>query len=90
MITLITLSGIHKCDTRAPEAAKTAQKTITKGKEVTVERGLNKKAPTKAPNFPAAAAMPPKVALISFGNVSEGKMKVVSMGPPLREKSRRQ
>jgi len=67
-----------------------AQNIITKGKEVTVDRGRNKNAPTKAPNFPLAAAIPPKVALISLGNVSEGRINVVNIGPPLKENNNKQ
>jgi hypothetical protein len=42
------------------------------------------------PNLPLAAAIPPKVALIFFGKVSDGRIKVVNIGPPLNENNNKQ
>lgn len=63
---------------------------MTKGNDVKPASGLKEYAPTKAPSLPQAAAIPPKVDFISFGKVSAGRMKVVMIGPPYREKSSRQ
>jgi hypothetical protein len=81
---------IHMWVKRAPRTASRAHTAITKGRDVELANGPKEKAPTKAPSLPQAAAIPPNVDLISFGNVSAGRMKVVSMGPPDKEKSSRQ